>query len=99
MSEQCSVVAGSGHVRPSDKRLCVEAGFELHFTKPVDFAGLEQLLSLTHGLRRLQQEFEHQLFPQDAAVIGFIGAAMEIANTMLDFATVTKDWQTRKTMS
>ncbi len=39
------LIAVSGYGRPEDKRLSLEAGFDLHLTKPVDVDELEQALS------------------------------------------------------
>ncbi len=45
------MIAASGYGRPEDKRRSLDAGFDLHLTKPLDFMGLQQ--ALTHCARDL----------------------------------------------
>jgi signal transduction histidine kinase len=39
------LIALTGYGQPEDRRLALEAGFDLHFTKPIDLGGLKRLLS------------------------------------------------------
>jgi signal transduction histidine kinase/CheY-like chemotaxis protein len=38
------LIALTGYGQPEDRRLALEAGFDLHFTKPVDLQGMKRLL-------------------------------------------------------
>jgi CheY-like chemotaxis protein len=44
------LIAATGYGQEEDQRLCREAGFDLHLTKPVDFVHLQKLLEA--GLSR-----------------------------------------------
>jgi CheY-like chemotaxis protein len=46
------LIALTGYGQPDDRRLALEAGFDVHFTKPVDLSAMEALLDravLTSG--------------------------------------------------
>jgi CheY-like chemotaxis protein len=47
------LVALTGYGQPEDRARALDAGFDVHLTKPVDFARLEQLLAHdTHASHR-----------------------------------------------
>lgn len=49
--QSLSLVALSGLGQEEDKRRAIEAGFDIHFTKPVDLLALNKLLaSIAAGL-------------------------------------------------
>ncbi len=44
-TRSCSLIALSGYGREEDRRRAREAGFDLHLTKPVDFARLREIIA------------------------------------------------------
>ena len=48
------LIAMTGHGSPDDRARTRDAGFDHHFTKPLDFPALEQLLSDPHPPGRLR---------------------------------------------
>jgi len=87
------VVAVTGYGTQNDRRLCGEAGFDLHLSKPVELDTLRGLLALLHtSLDRARR-----LTVQNRAVAtDLVLQQLEMANVYLDTAAVTSAKDSRE---
>jgi len=51
LGDSVYIVAITGYGQPEDRRLAVQAGFDMHWTKPIDVAMIERLLSRVNLVR------------------------------------------------
>jgi len=86
---ESTIVAVTGYANPADRRRCAEAGFDLHFPKPLDFGVLEQLVWLAHQSSRLREASSQLAAGQTDTLMDLIGAAIQMANTFLDVSINT----------
>jgi CheY-like chemotaxis protein len=90
------LVAVSGFGEPADKERCAEAGFDLHLTKPVDFAVFEELLSLLQETARLAKQSHYLAFAQAVASKTLLSAQVEMTAIFLKLAQTTGVPETRQ---
>jgi CheY-like chemotaxis protein len=90
------LVAVTGLAYQVDKRRCAEAGFDLHLSKPVDFAVLQQLSLAVQKTSELIGETRRLAHEQANAFMTFLDLEIEMANTFLDVALTTTNPRTRQ---
>jgi CheY-like chemotaxis protein len=93
------LVALSGYGDVRARRESVEAGFDLHLTKPVESRVLDQLQMLVEERVRLRvQHARFSLLREDtmSALASLAVSHIQMGNTMLDVASTTEDEATRQ---
>lgn len=89
------LVAVTGYAYAADRKRCAEEAFDLHLSKPVDFALLEQLARSVQAARQGVAQLEQTNARQLEAFGDLLRAEIEMAHTFLDVALTTQNAETR----
>ena len=79
-----SLVALTGYGQADDRRKAIEAGFDVHLTKPVEIERLEEIVAL------LGSNIGNVAADEAAALLGLIRAALRRSNCVLLGADLVK---------
>jgi CheY-like chemotaxis protein len=93
---ESTIVAVTGYANVADRRQCAEAGFDLHFPKPLDFGILEQLVWLLQQSSRLRETSSELAAVQSDTLTDLIRTTIQMANTFLDVSINTTSIEVRE---
>jgi CheY-like chemotaxis protein len=86
-----TIVAVSGYGRRAEKQRCAEAGFDLHFIKPVDPALFQQLVESSRNAQRLHEPRREHL----GACRDLVLARLDMMSILIQTADVATSPQER----